>query len=101
MNGPLPVTTTATGLRVNVRVMPRAPRSGVAGIRGGRLLVRVTAPPVDNAANAAVIEVLARALHLPRHSLRIVTGAASRNKTIEIAGLTEVQLRALLARPAD
>ena len=57
------------------------------GVRDGRLLVRVTAPPVDRAANDALLDVLAEALDVPRRRLRIVLGETSRNKTIEIGGL--------------
>ncbi len=89
--------TDAGTVRVDVRVLPRAPRTAVGGTRAGRLLVRVTAPPVDQAANDAVIRALADALGLPSRALRIVTGAQSRNKTIEIAGPDAGRLQAQLA----
>jgi uncharacterized protein (TIGR00251 family) len=92
----LPVTAGPAGVRLELRVMPRAPRTAIDGVRDGRLVVRVTAPPVDDAANDAVIEALSRALDVPRRAVRIVGGATARNKTIEIAGLTEAQLRARL-----
>jgi uncharacterized protein YggU (UPF0235/DUF167 family) len=69
----------------------------VAGVRDGRLLVRVTAPPVDQAANDAVISLLAAALTVPRRAARIVTGTTSRNKTIEIEGLTVAAAKQRLA----
>lgn len=96
MSEPLDITATATGVRFGLRVVPRAPRSAIEGVRAGRLLVRVTAPPVDSAANEAVIAALAAALDLPRRSVALVSGAAGRNKTVEIAGLTAAQLRARL-----
>ena len=67
-------------------------------MRAGRLLVRVTAPPVDAAANTAVIAVLAQAFGLPRQSIQIVSGATSRNKTIEITGLSDEAYRRWLAQ---
>ena len=73
-------------VRLELRVMPRAPRNTIDGVRDGRVVVRVTAPPVDDAANRAVVELLADALDLPRAAIRLVAGAASRNKTVEIAG---------------
>jgi len=73
-------------MRLDLRVIPRAPRTEVGGLRDGRLLVRVTAPPIDDAANDAVIRALADALDVPRQAIRIATGASSRNKTVEIAG---------------
>ena len=99
MSGDLAITTTAAGVRVNLRVMPRSPRTGLAGVRDRRLVVRVTAPPVDNAANDAVVAALAEALDLPRRSIRIVAGATGRNKTVEIASVTESTLRARLMTP--
>jgi len=84
--------------RLDIRVMPRSSRSGLAGVRDGRLVVRVTAAPVDDAANAAAIATLAEALALPRRDVRIVAGAASRNKTIEVRGLSTVQLHQWLNR---
>ena len=79
---------TADGIRFGIRVATRASRSAVVGARDGLLVVHVTAPPVDNAANEAVVDVLARALGTPRRSVRIVTGLRHRNKTVEVSGLT-------------
>jgi len=88
-----PLTSTATGVRVTLRVMPRAPRNSIEGVRDGRLVVRVTAPPVDGAANEGVISALAAAVGLPRRSIRIVSGTTSRNKVAEITGLDAAQVR--------
>lgn len=82
----LEITSTPSGVRIPIRVIPRSPRSRIDGVRAGRLLVRVTAPPVDAAANEAVIALLADAFDVPRAAVRIVSGATGRNKTIEIAG---------------
>jgi uncharacterized protein (TIGR00251 family) len=71
---------------VTVRVIPRAAKPGVAGMRDGALLVRLASPPVDGAANAELIEVLADALDVPRRSVVIVAGHRSRTKTLRIAG---------------
>jgi uncharacterized protein (TIGR00251 family) len=79
------LTPTAAGTRFEIRVMPRAPRAGVAGVRDGRLLVRVTAPPVDSAANEAAVRVLAKALDVPSAAVRISSGQTNRNKIVEIA----------------
>lgn len=97
MTDPLAIVATRTGLRLDLRVMPRSPRTVIEGVRGGRLLIRVTAPPVDDAANEAVVAALAAALDLPRRAIRIVSGATARNKTVEIAGMREPQLRARLS----
>ncbi|HQZ38141.1 MAG TPA: DUF167 domain-containing protein [Vicinamibacterales bacterium] len=74
-----------------VRVVPRASRAGVTGTRAGAVLVRLASAPVDGAANAELIEILARALDLPRRAVTIVAGAASRLKRIRVEGLTRDQ----------
>ena len=84
--------------RLDVRVMPRSPRTEVGGMRDGRLVLRVTAPPVDDAANDAVRTLLATSLGVPRHAVRIVAGATSRNKTVAIDGVAENALRQWLNR---
>jgi uncharacterized protein (TIGR00251 family) len=86
----LPVRATATGVRVDLRVTPRAPKNQIAGVREGRLLVRVTAPPVDSAANDAVIALMAKALGVPKRAVRLVAGETSRNKTVEIEGISDL-----------
>jgi uncharacterized protein (TIGR00251 family) len=64
----------------------------IDGLRGGALLVRVTAPPVDGAANSAVIEVLAGAFDVPRTAIEIVKGSHGRNKIVAIRGMSREQL---------
>jgi uncharacterized protein (TIGR00251 family) len=73
-------------MRVTVRVIPRAPKNQVGGVRDGKLLVRVTAPPVDSAANDAVVALLAAHFGLPKRAVRIVSGERSRNKIVDIDG---------------
>jgi uncharacterized protein YggU (UPF0235/DUF167 family) len=97
MSEALTIERTLQGLRIPLRVMPRASRTAIEGIRGGRLLVRVTKAPVDDAANHAVVALIATALGLPRHAVQIVTGASSRNKTALITGLDEATIRARLS----
>ena len=93
-----PIVTSPDGtVRLNVRVIPRSPRTTIDGIRDGRLLLRVTAPPVDDAANEAVVTALASALALPRRAVRIVTGQTSRNKTIEMTGVDAAAVRKRLS----
>ena len=80
---------------VDVRVIPRAKKNEIAGTRDGAILLRVAAPPVEGAANDAVIELLSSALHVPRKNIRIVGGERSRRKRVAIDGVTEEQIRAL------
>jgi len=83
--------------RFHVRVQPRASRSEIVGLHGEALKVRLAAPPVDGAANAALVELLADALGVPRRAVRIVAGATSRGKVVEVDG-TDVENIRRLAR---
>jgi len=82
-------------VELNVRVIPRAKKTELSGERDGALVVRVAAPPVEGAANEAVIDFLAHALGVPKRAVRIVSGERSRTKRVAIAGVTEAQIRAL------
>ena len=86
--------------RISVRIVPRASRDVVVGMRSGALLVRVTAPPVDGAANEALIRVLARRLHVAKGALRIVTGRTSKLKVVAIEGLDEAEVLRRLSAPS-
>lgn len=73
---------------LTVRVQPRAGRDQVAGCRGEALHLRLVAPPIGGAANAACLTFLANLLDLPKSRLSLVTGPRSRNKVIRIAEMT-------------
>jgi uncharacterized protein YggU (UPF0235/DUF167 family) len=62
-------------------------------VRDRRLVVRVTAPPIDRAANDALVEAIADVLDLPKRAVRIVSGLTSRQKTIEARETTEAEVR--------
>jgi uncharacterized protein (TIGR00251 family) len=81
-----------------VHVTPRAHETAIVGWRGEVLYVRVVAPPVDGRANAAVEQLLASALGLPRRDVQIVAGAGSRQKLVRVDGLDDQALRRLLGR---
>lgn len=83
-------------VRFSVRVQPRAARSGMAGIYGRSLRVRISAPPVDGAANEALIELLAERLGVPRRDVSIVGGVASRSKVVEVRGVSAELVRSLV-----
>jgi uncharacterized protein (TIGR00251 family) len=85
------------GVRFDVRVQPRASRSEIAGEYGEALKVRLSAPPVDGAANDALIDLLARELGVGKRDVRIVSGASSRTKTVEVAGADESAVHGLVA----
>lgn len=82
---------------VSLRVQPRASRTGLAGILDGQALrVRVAAPPVDSAANEALVRFLADALDLPRSAVQLRRGAASRRKEVVLRGRTVAEVVARL-----
>lgn len=81
-------------MRITVKVQPRAKRSRLSG-GPEEYKLEVTAPPVEGAANDAVIEFFARGLRLPKSAVRIVTGEHARRKIIDIAGATTDSLTAI------
>lgn len=91
--GTLAITELDGAVRFTVRVQPRASRVGVAGVHGGALKVRVHAPPVEGAANAAVIEVIADWLDVSHRTVRLVRGERARTKIIEVAGVDVSEVR--------
>ena len=78
------VTVTATAVRIAVRVQPRSARHRVVGVHNGALKIQVTAPPVEGAANRAVVELLAEWLDVPRGSVAVLRGEGARDKLIEV-----------------
>lgn len=80
-------------LRVTVRVQPRASSNGVVGRHGDALKVRLTAPPMDGAANEALADLLAESFGVSRRSVTIVSGAGSRTKVVQLEGVPEDRLR--------
>jgi uncharacterized protein (TIGR00251 family) len=83
-------------VRISVYVQPRASKTEIAGMHGDALKIRLTAPPVDNAANAALIEFIAGKLGIPKGSVRVAAGATGRRKIVEIAGVTPDAVTAAL-----
>jgi uncharacterized protein (TIGR00251 family) len=86
------------GVLVAVRVIPRSGRSGLAGTRDGAVLVRLNAAPVDGAANAELIELLADAIGVPKRAVSIASGIKSRSKTVRVSGVSEDDVRTKLLR---
>lgn len=86
----------ADGVQLSIKVQPRASRTEACGLLGDELRVRVTAPPVDDAANEAILEWLADVLKCPRGAVRIVRGRTSRHKVVEITGVTVERVNASL-----
>ncbi|MCB2187749.1 MAG: YggU family protein [Deltaproteobacteria bacterium] len=80
------------GLSFPVRVIPRASRNQIAGLEEGALKVRLTAPPVEGAANQALVKFLAKSLGLSRAQVRLVAGEKSRHKRLWVEGLSAAEL---------
>jgi uncharacterized protein (TIGR00251 family) len=79
---------TTGGVLIDVRVIPRAGTSGLAGTRGDALLVRLNAPPVEGAANKALVELLARELGVAKRAVTMVSGERSRQKRVRVEGIS-------------
>jgi len=71
----------------NVRVVPRASKSEIVGALGGALKVRIASPPVDGAANAELIKVLAKTFGIAKSEVEILSGQTSKTKQIKIMNL--------------
>ncbi len=71
-------------LVVEIRLQPRASDNALVGISNGRLRIRVTAPPVDNAANQRMIALLAKAFGVAKSRVRLLAGAGKRDKRVAI-----------------
>ncbi len=82
---------------IRVRLQPRARRNEIAGVRGGVVVVRVTAPPVEGRANEALRRVIARRARVAKGRVEIVRGTRSRDKVVRVQGLDEVSLKRRLA----
>jgi uncharacterized protein (TIGR00251 family) len=84
------------GVCLAVKVQPRASKNEIGKALGDELKIKVTAPPVDSAANEALIRFLAEKLDCSRGSLRLVRGHTSRHKLIELRGLSAAGVLAKL-----
>ena len=89
----LDIRTTDAGLTLRVRVQPRASKDAFSGERDGALVVRLTAPPVEGAANEALARFLGKALGVAPSAVRVVSGASGRNKVVSVAGVDAASAR--------
>jgi len=78
----------ADGILLSVKLQPRASANEIGDALGNELRIKVTAPPVDAAANEALVKLLAQQLHCPRNRVDLVRGHTSRHKTVILYGLT-------------
>ena len=87
------LTDTPDGAVLNLRIVPRAAKNAIQGEHGDALKVRLCAPPVDGAANAALVEFLAESFSLPRSRVQLLSGQTSRNKRVLLAGFPASRIR--------
>jgi uncharacterized protein len=81
---------------LSIRVIPRASRSELVGIHDGAVKVRLSSPPVDGAANAELIKLLAKSLGVPKSAIEIVSGQASKTKSVRVTGISTEALKAAI-----
>jgi len=81
---------------IAVRLQPRARRDEVVGERGGAVVIRVTAPPVDGRANDALCRLIAKAAGVPPSRVSVVRGHTARDKVVRVEGVSPPDLRASL-----
>jgi uncharacterized protein (TIGR00251 family) len=93
-SSPTPGTVVTSDLAV--RLQPRARRDEVVGVRDGRVVIRVTAPPVDGKANEALCRLIAKAAGVAPSRVTIVRGHTAREKVVRVEGIDERALRAAL-----
>jgi uncharacterized protein (TIGR00251 family) len=86
------------GVRILVKVRPQGGRDRVEGVQAGRIRVAVGAPPDKGKANRAAVQTLASALGVPRSAVSIVAGGASREKTVEVRGISAAEAERRLTR---
>lgn len=84
------------GVELRVLVQPRASRSRVIGEHGGALKIALAAPPVDGAANEALVELLAELWGVPRRQVSLVSGQSSRRKVVRVIGVDAARAEAVI-----
>jgi uncharacterized protein (TIGR00251 family) len=89
---------TSAGVELDVRVIPRARKTEVAGLRDQAILIRLAAPPVEGAANDALVAFVAKWLAVPRRAVHVLSGDHSRRKRLFVDGVTADLVRAQLDR---
>ena len=89
----------ADGVLLSVKLQPRASANEIGDVLGNELRIKVTAPPVDSAANEALVKLLAQQLDCPRNRVELVRGHTSRHKIVKLYGLAAEDVVKRLSRP--
>lgn len=86
----MPFQRSKKGVTLKIKVEPRSSRKGISGVVGDTIKIKVNAPPAGGAANEELIEVLSEEFGIKKTSIKILRGISSRNKVVEIEGITSV-----------
>ena len=86
----MPFQRSKKGVTLKIKVEPRSSRKGISGVVGDAIKIKVNAPPVGGAANEELIEVLSEEFGIKKTSIKILRGMSSRNKVVEIEGVTSI-----------
>jgi uncharacterized protein len=90
-----------SGTAISVKVIPRAKKNEVAGLmEDGSIRIRITAPPVEGAANQALVEYLAELLGIHRNQIEIVAGLSSERKLVSLLGIAPQTVEDILRQAA-
>jgi len=86
-----PVSNTAPGITIKIKVEPRSSRAGVVGPYGDALKVKLTSPPVEGRANKELIEVLAKEFGISKKDVEIISGQSSKNKVVRLHNVKSIE----------
>jgi uncharacterized protein (TIGR00251 family) len=100
-SAPAFLTAQADGVRLAVKLQPRAATNEICAPLGGELKIKVTAPPVDSAANEALLKLLAEKLECARNRVELIRGHTSRHKTLMLHGFKPEEIQQKLLGGAD
>jgi uncharacterized protein (TIGR00251 family) len=89
------------GVLLNVRLKPRSRKNAISGVRDGTVQIEVSAPPIDNQANEAMLRVLAASLRIAKSHLEIARGEKSSDKTVRVLALDENEIQQRLTSSMD
>ncbi|HUO58606.1 MAG TPA: DUF167 domain-containing protein [bacterium] len=81
---------------LSLKVIPKASRNGVVGVEAAELKIKVQAPPVEGAANEAVVQFLSKLLDRPKSSVDVIKGEKSRHKVVKIKGIPPAKILEVL-----
>ena len=78
------------GVKLHLFIQPKSSKNEIVGIHDGKLKIKITAPPVDGKANAALVEFLSDIFEIPKRQIEITKGDTGRNKTVILMGVSRI-----------